>query len=77
MSIYDDEIDLRPYIFALRKKWWLIAIVTVMAAGAALVYSILQVKINLFKNVYDGMQIFFNIVRYRTLYVPNSNTFCL
>jgi uncharacterized protein involved in exopolysaccharide biosynthesis len=44
MSIYDDEIDLRPYIFALRKKWWLIAIVTVLTAGAALVYSVLQVR---------------------------------
>jgi capsular polysaccharide biosynthesis protein len=44
MSTYDDEIDLRPYVFTLRKKWWLIAIVTVLAAGAGFVYSILQVR---------------------------------
>ena len=44
MSIYDDEIDLRPYIFALTRKWWLILIVTVLATGAAFVYSILQVR---------------------------------
>jgi capsular polysaccharide biosynthesis protein len=44
MSNYDDEIDLRPYILALRKRWWLIAIVTILVAGAAFVYSILQVR---------------------------------
>jgi len=44
MSVYDDEIDLRPYINAIRKKWWLIALVTLLAGTAALVYGLLQVR---------------------------------
>ncbi len=44
MSIYDDEIDLRPYINAVRKKWWLIASITILTASAALVYGLLQVR---------------------------------
>jgi uncharacterized protein involved in exopolysaccharide biosynthesis len=42
MSVYEDEIDLRPYVFALRKKWWLIALVTILVGAGAFVYSILQ-----------------------------------
>lgn len=42
MSIYDDEIDLRPYINALRRRWWLVGLVTIIAASAAFTYSILQ-----------------------------------
>ena len=44
MTFYDDEIDLKPYINAIRKKWWLIALVTVLTASAALVYGLLQVR---------------------------------
>ena len=44
MSIYDDEIDLRPYINAIRKKWWLIALVTILTASAALIYGLIQVR---------------------------------
>lgn len=39
MSMNDDEIDLRPYLYALRNKWWLILLVTVIAAGVAFAYS--------------------------------------
>ena len=42
MSTYDDEIDLRPYIQALRKRWWLIAIITGICAAAAFAYSYFQ-----------------------------------
>jgi uncharacterized protein involved in exopolysaccharide biosynthesis len=42
MSFYDDEIDLRPYIYALRRRWWQIALVTAVAALAAFLFSILQ-----------------------------------
>ena len=44
MSVYDDEIDLKPYINALRKKWWLILLVTLLTASAALIYGLLQVR---------------------------------
>ena len=44
MTVYDDEIDLKPYINAIRKKWWLIAFITLLAASAALVYGLLQVR---------------------------------
>ena len=44
MTVYDDEIDLKPYINAIRKKWWLIAIVTILTGSAALVYGLLQVR---------------------------------
>lgn len=44
MSIYDDEIDLRPYINAIRKKWWLIAFITILVAAGAFAYSMLQVR---------------------------------
>ena len=42
MTIYDDEIDLKPYINAIRKKWWLIALITLLTASAALIYGLLQ-----------------------------------
>jgi uncharacterized protein involved in exopolysaccharide biosynthesis len=42
MSVYDDEIDLRPYIFALRRRWWLIALITTIAAGAAFAFTIIR-----------------------------------
>ena len=42
MSIYDDEIDLRPYINALRRRWWLIGLITIIAASAAFTYGVLQ-----------------------------------
>ncbi|MCJ7696189.1 MAG: Wzz/FepE/Etk N-terminal domain-containing protein, partial [Anaerolineaceae bacterium] len=42
MSFYDDEIDLRPYINAIRKKWWLIALITILVAAGAFAYSMLQ-----------------------------------
>ena len=44
MTVYDDEIDLKPYINAIRKKWWLIAIVTILTGSASLVYGLLQVR---------------------------------
>ena len=44
MSFYDDEIDLRPYINAIRKKWWLIALITILVAAGAFAYSMLQVR---------------------------------
>ena len=40
MSVYDDEIDLKPYINALRKKWWLILLVTLLTGAAALIYGL-------------------------------------
>ena len=42
MSFYDDEIDLKPYIIAVRQKWRLIALITLLTASAALVFSLLQ-----------------------------------
>ena len=44
MSVYDDEIDLRPYINAIRKKWWLIILITVLGGAAALVAGLIQVR---------------------------------
>jgi len=42
MTVYSDEIDLRPYLFALYKNWWRICLVALLAASAAFVFSILQ-----------------------------------
>jgi capsular polysaccharide biosynthesis protein len=39
MTVYDDEIDLRPYILALTKRWWQIALIAVLAAAVACAYS--------------------------------------
>lgn len=44
MSIYDTEIDLRPYISAIRRRWWLIAIATIVTSAGALGFSLLQEK---------------------------------
>ncbi|MFN2303008.1 MAG: Wzz/FepE/Etk N-terminal domain-containing protein, partial [Anaerolineales bacterium] len=44
MTIYEDVIDLRPYIQAIRKRWWLIALVTILVAAGAFAYSMLQVR---------------------------------
>jgi uncharacterized protein involved in exopolysaccharide biosynthesis len=44
MSVYDDEIDLRPYINAIRQKWWLILLITVLGGAAALVAGLIQVR---------------------------------
>jgi len=40
--VYDDEIDLREYLEVIRKRWKLIAYITVGLAAAALVFSLLQ-----------------------------------
>lgn len=42
MTLYDDEIDLRPYILQLIKKWWMIAIFAAVVGLAAFLYSFLQ-----------------------------------
>jgi uncharacterized protein involved in exopolysaccharide biosynthesis len=44
MSIYEDEIDLRPYILALIRTWWRIALIAFLAALVALGFSLLQSK---------------------------------
>ena len=41
-QVYDDEINLREYIEIIRKRWKLIACITVGAAAAALVFSLQQ-----------------------------------
>lgn len=42
MAVYDDEIDLRPYILTLINRWRLIGLLAILAAGAAFAASILQ-----------------------------------
>ena len=42
MPAYNDEIDLRPYILALKKNWWLIAIIAFSGAVIAFSYSYFQ-----------------------------------
>lgn len=42
MSTYDDEIDLRPYVKAIRNRWWLITIITVVCAAASFAYTYFQ-----------------------------------
>lgn len=44
MTIYEDEIDLRPYILAVLKYWWLIALLAVLAGAAALVFSLVRAR---------------------------------
>ena len=41
-QVYDDEIDLREYIEVIRKRWKLVAYITVGLAAAALVFSLRQ-----------------------------------
>lgn len=42
MTVYDDEIDLRPYILALIHHWWQIALLSILAAGIAFGVSYAQ-----------------------------------
>jgi uncharacterized protein involved in exopolysaccharide biosynthesis len=42
MTIYEDEIDLRPYINILIKNWWKIGIFAVLLASLVFVFTILQ-----------------------------------
>ncbi|MBE0411278.1 MAG: hypothetical protein IBX69_16270, partial [Anaerolineales bacterium] len=42
MSVYEDEIDLRPYISALLRNWWQIILFGLLVAMAAFGYSRLQ-----------------------------------
>jgi uncharacterized protein involved in exopolysaccharide biosynthesis len=42
MSLHEDEIDLRPYIVTILRKWWLIAVFAILAGAAAFTYSLLQ-----------------------------------
>lgn len=39
MSVYDDDIDLRPYILALISNLWLILLLAIIGAGAAWILS--------------------------------------
>lgn len=45
MSFYDDEIDFRPYFLTMRKNWWQIALITILAAMTAYIFSISQIRI--------------------------------
>jgi uncharacterized protein involved in exopolysaccharide biosynthesis len=42
MTVYEDEIDLRPYILALLNNWWRIALIAIIAAAAALGFGLLK-----------------------------------
>jgi uncharacterized protein involved in exopolysaccharide biosynthesis len=42
MTVYEDEIDLRPYILTIIQHWWQIVIVAVLLAALALAYSLMQ-----------------------------------
>jgi uncharacterized protein involved in exopolysaccharide biosynthesis len=42
MSYYEDEIDLRPYILALIKGWWRIALIAIVIASVTLAFTISQ-----------------------------------
>jgi uncharacterized protein involved in exopolysaccharide biosynthesis len=44
MTVYEDEIDLRPYILALIHNWWRIALVVLILASLALAFSLLQAR---------------------------------
>jgi uncharacterized protein involved in exopolysaccharide biosynthesis len=39
MSVYDDEIDLRPYILTLMRNWWQVALLAILVAVAAFGFS--------------------------------------
>jgi capsular polysaccharide biosynthesis protein len=45
MSEYQDEVDLRPYLLALKRRWWQIVLIALLLAGVALAYSLLQPKV--------------------------------
>lgn len=42
MSLYDEEIDLKPYISALKSRWWLVVLVALLASTTAYVFTSLQ-----------------------------------
>jgi uncharacterized protein involved in exopolysaccharide biosynthesis len=42
MSVYEDEIDLRPYILSLLRNWWQIALLAILVAVAAFGFSRMQ-----------------------------------
>jgi capsular polysaccharide biosynthesis protein len=42
MTNYDDEIDLRPYLLALLRRWWVIVLLGAIAGAAALGFSLVQ-----------------------------------
>jgi uncharacterized protein involved in exopolysaccharide biosynthesis len=42
MAVYEDEIDLRPYILKLVRNWWRLGLVALLAAALALGFSLLQ-----------------------------------
>ena len=44
MTIYEDEIDLRPYILAVLIYWWVIVLMAVLAGTAALIFSLVQAR---------------------------------
>jgi uncharacterized protein involved in exopolysaccharide biosynthesis len=44
MALYEDEIDLRPYILALIHNWWRITLVAVVFTSVALGFSVLQAR---------------------------------
>jgi uncharacterized protein involved in exopolysaccharide biosynthesis len=45
MTIYDEEVDLRPYILAIVNRWWLIALIALGLAMLALVFSLIQPRV--------------------------------
>jgi uncharacterized protein involved in exopolysaccharide biosynthesis len=44
MTVYDDEIDLRPYVQTLIQNWWKIALLAFLAAVAALIFILQQTR---------------------------------
>ena len=44
MTVYDDEIDLRPYINSIIQRWWLIFILGIVFAVLALGLSLMQTR---------------------------------
>jgi uncharacterized protein involved in exopolysaccharide biosynthesis len=45
MTVYDDEIDLRPYILALFRHWWQIGLIVVILSASAYLYTNRQPRI--------------------------------
>jgi len=44
MTIFEDEIDLRPYVLALLHRWWVVVLLGVIAAAAGMGFSQSQNK---------------------------------
>jgi uncharacterized protein involved in exopolysaccharide biosynthesis len=44
MTVYEDEIDLRPYILALIGNWWRIALIAMILAIVGLGFSLVQAR---------------------------------